>query len=111
MMARDQLLLNNMVLSGNLPSHLQERVMKEAVGMSDPTRSTYKGSSGGAGHIYNHKMLNNDNVLASSVGYTSNNSAAMTSQMKSKKASRHENTSVGPTSKFKPSAHKMSHLS
>ena len=49
----------------------------------------------------------NDNVLAASVSYTSNNSGpTFTSQMKNKKGTRHD-TSVGPTSKFKPSAGKM----
>ena len=57
----------------------------------------------------------NDNVTATSVSYTTNSGSALTSQMKShqsqmtKKGARTDNSSIGPTSKFKSST-KMSNL-
>ena len=100
---RDHLFQSQMASNGLVPTNMQERLMKEAV-MHEQR---------GAGHhklqnqIYSHKMLNDH--MASSATYTTNNSGAFASQMKShqtaasKKAFRSDNTSIGPTSKFKSS--------
>ena len=64
--------------------------------------------SSGSNNLYNHKVLSGD-VLATSAGTYTTQSGNFMSQMKSiqsvgsKKAARHENTSVGPSSKFKKS--------
>lgn len=98
-----------MAMHGSVPTHLQERQMKEAV-MMDARPNKQSGH-----HIQTQKMMS-DNVLAASMTYTSaGTSGAFQSQMKShqsnvsKKASRMDNNSIGPTSKFKSSA-KVSHL-
>jgi delta-aminolevulinic acid dehydratase/porphobilinogen synthase len=95
-----------MAMNASVPSHIQERAMKE-VAMVD-ARSSHKQS------VNTHKILS-DNVLASSANYTTQ-TGPFTSQMKSntsqqsKKAYRMENTSQGPTGKFKSSA-KVTNLS
>ena len=86
--------------------------MKEAV--LNEHRGSHKQQAIGFNNLYTHKMMSDHNVTAASVTYTTSG-GGMSSQMKShqsqmsKKQARADNTSIGPTSKFKSST-KVSNL-
>lgn len=77
--------------------------------MKEAALNEHRGSqkqASGFNNLYTHKMLSDNTLTASSVTYTTNSGSALNSQLKSqmtKKAARADNSSIGPTSKFKSS--------